>query len=227
MELKRTNAQGVSRFLKARGWLPRSTESRKQWAALSCRKSLDEVSVRVWKDWRNDEPDASDIADAAEIAQLLKDNDYEVRYVAGSHWLYVKGKIVKPRKNKAKEVEMDTQDKPQAPADEQERLSRLPKWAREKIVRQGETIEYLKDKLRQGPENANVFADPYSETPRPVGKDPVLRFDTGSDHRLEGFTVRFMDGELHVQGMAPHVDDYLAVFPTGGNTVIIKHTKRS
>lgn len=111
------------------------------------------------------------------------------------------------------------------PQPDQERLDKLPKWVREEIVRLRSNVVYLERKLSIGPADSNAFLDPYSETPRPLGTNRMIKFHTGANE-LDGFHVQFVDGELKIQGVAPGYDDYLAVFPISGNYVSIKHVKK-
>ncbi|HEY9013812.1 MAG TPA: hypothetical protein VIM84_01960, partial [Gemmatimonadales bacterium] len=87
--VKRTAPQAVSRFLRRHGYNPSSGSG---WHGLTCTRSGAEVRVRVWQrvDWGF--PTSADVAVAAEIATLLRANKYIVRYVDGSHVLYVEGR---------------------------------------------------------------------------------------------------------------------------------------
>ena len=90
--LAKTNAQSVSRVLRVNGYSPSSTESLARWPGLLCRKSGDEVRIRVWRNELKDTPGADDRACAAEIAALLASKGYTVRYTIGEYFLYVAGK---------------------------------------------------------------------------------------------------------------------------------------
>lgn len=106
-----------------------------------------------------------------------------------------------------------------------EQLNKLPKYVAQEIERLSGNVEYLRRKLQAGPEDSNAFLDPHSEEPRPLGKNPVIKFQSG-DGEMDGFVVQFVDGELKIQGVAPRYDDYLGVFPVSGNYVTIKHVKK-
>lgn len=111
--------------------------------------------------------------------------------------------------------------------DDQARLDRLPKHAREEIILLRNTVESLRAKLRVGPADSNVFLNPYGENPTPLGTNPMLQFKTGERAEdVEGFTVQFVGDELRVQGMAPSHEDYMAVLPMSGNYVAIRHVKK-
>ena len=93
MTIKPTNAQSVSRVLRAAGYNPQSAgDSTKRWVGLLCSKSGDEVRVRVWENVDRVEPSAEDCAAAAEIAELLASKGYKIRYETGAYFLYVAGK---------------------------------------------------------------------------------------------------------------------------------------
>ena len=114
------------------------------------------------------------------------------------------------------------------PQHDQERLDRLPKHAREEIILLRSHVAHLQRTLSVGPEDSNAFLDPYSETPRPLGNNPVIKFVTGTDEKdtLEGFHVQLVDGELRIQGVAPAYNDYMAVLPMSGNYVAIRHVRK-
>lgn len=93
--IKPTNAQSISRVLRAAGYNPRSTgDSNARWVGLLCRKRCDEVRVRVWQNVEHPEPSDEDRAVASEIAKLLTSKGYKVRYKIGAYYLYVAGKEV-------------------------------------------------------------------------------------------------------------------------------------
>jgi hypothetical protein len=108
---------------------------------------------------------------------------------------------------------------------DRDRLERLPKWARDEIVRLRGDVEHLEAKLRCGPADSNAFLNPCSDSPTPLGKDPVIEFGERGEEMRE-FTVRYKNGELAINGMAPSMDDYFGVFPGSGNQVTIKHVKK-
>lgn len=232
MAITKVNAQGISRFLRNRGFNPSSTESLKRSPALQCRKSLDDVIVRVWSDPYSLEPSADDVAIAAEIAELLTANGYLVKYKTGSHRMIVTGKEAKTMKPKqtelAEEAGLITKDEVHAavaPQHDQERLERLPKHAREEIIRLRDRVANLEAKLADGPADSNVFLSPHYDAV-PLGKDVYLGYKTEGPEDVDGFTVQFKNGSVLVQGMAPSHDHYLGVFPMSGNYVEIRHVKK-
>jgi hypothetical protein len=224
MTSTKVNAQGLSRFLKNRGYNPQSTQSLMRSPALQCKKSLDQVSVRVWSDPYTLEPSADDIAMAAEIAQLFTENGYDVDYKTGGYRMLVTGRSAAPAKTTDAEKEAAAVEPTPAQHD-QERLDRLPKHARDEIIKLRADVQHLRQKLSAGPEDSNAFLDPNSDSPTPLGRNPFIKFRT-SENGYDGFTVQFKDGALLVQGMAPRVEDYLGVFPMSGNYVSIKHVRQ-
>lgn len=93
--IRLTNAQAISRVLRANGYNPGSTECKTGWRGLLCKSSGPEVRVRVWENPDLPEASASDIATAQEIATVLIENGYSIRYATGDYFLYVAGKETK------------------------------------------------------------------------------------------------------------------------------------
>jgi hypothetical protein len=91
--------------------------------------------------------------------------------------------------------------------------SKLPKYAQQELRRLRRDLEYFKNKLREGPEDSNTFADPFSDAPKPLGEDTIIQF------QLNGSKVRVrIDGDvLDVNG-----GGRLAVYPRGGNAILIR-----
>lgn len=104
------------------------------------------------------------------------------------------------------------------------RVARLPKWAQDRIKLLESNVVHLERQLATGPADSNAFLNPYSESPTPLGKNPVVAYGPHGD--LKEFTVQFKDGELTIQGLAPSYTDYLAVLPQSGNQVLIKHLRK-
>ena len=94
MDIRPTNPQSVSRVLRIAGYNPGSNgDSRSRWIALRCQNGgLGDVRVSAWRDPYSDEPDEEDREVIAEIARLLTEKGYVIRYGPGSHYLYVTGK---------------------------------------------------------------------------------------------------------------------------------------
>lgn len=93
MAITRTTAQMISRLLRQQGYNPQSTgDSTQRWVALACTQSADEVRVRVWSDYTQEEPSEEDCKTTADIAALLTQRGYKIRYNPGAYYLYVSGK---------------------------------------------------------------------------------------------------------------------------------------
>lgn len=103
---------------------------------------------------------------------------------------------------------------------EERDLSRLPKWAQNEIRYLRRDLKHAEDKLREGPEDSVVFANPYSETSRPLGDDHIAFMPSGTtpeDGWHQGFKVSIEGDTLEVYG-----GDQLCVFPASSNVVKLK-----
>lgn len=100
----------------------------------------------------------------------------------------------------------------------EEQLARLPKYARDRIKLLERNLEDAYAKISEGPDNSNVFQNPYSDAyRRPLGRDVTLQFghDDG-DH----FVVKYESAKdrLDIIGYG-RAHDRLAIAPRGGNCV--------
>ena len=82
-------------------------------------------------------------------------------------------------------------------------MTRIPKWAQaaileleRKVEQRDSTIRSLRAQLSAGPEDSRVFADPYSDSPRPLGSDPLVRF--GGPEFERTFDVQLSGGGIQV-----------------------------
>ena len=98
-------------------------------------------------------------------------------------------------------------------------VTKLPKWAQQEIGRLERDLEDARRRLSEGPMDSNTFADPYSESPRPLGRDTLIEFRAGETFG-ERFRVYLRDGVLEVGG-----GDGVAVLPRASNVVEIKLSK--
>jgi len=100
------------------------------------------------------------------------------------------------------------------------KFDKLPKWAQREIERLQRDLEHAKARLATGPEDSRVFADPYNDTPRPLGHDTTIDFrfsDSWHDRltvRIEGNGVRLMGGSR------------LVITPEASNVVHIETRER-
>lgn len=97
-------------------------------------------------------------------------------------------------------------------------ITKLPKWAQSEIKRLNNNVESLSARLAAGPEDSDTFADPYAETPRPLGQGTTVEFRlSDGDAWGNRIRVRAKKGALYVLG-----GDGIAVFPQSSNTLVIK-----
>lgn len=96
------------------------------------------------------------------------------------------------------------------------RRERLPKWAKQELTRLERDLAYAKERLAEGDEDSRVFADPYSDTPRPLGHDTSIEFVLGPkwgdkiNVRIDGHGIKVAGGNR------------LAVIPNASNVVYIE-----
>lgn len=80
-----------------------------------------------------------------------------------------------------------------------EQFDRLPKWAQQEINRLTLRLREANKRLSAGPEDSNVFADPYSDNPTPLGRDALVKFVVG-DGSGDVIIVRRAGNGIYVQG---------------------------
>lgn len=95
------------------------------------------------------------------------------------------------------------------------RIETLPKWAQREIYMLQGKVADLAERLSVGPQDSNVFANPYSDSPTPLGRDVAVDFRIGPGwkHRL---TVRIEGNRLTILG-----GDGIVVLPRSSNFVEI------
>jgi len=101
----------------------------------------------------------------------------------------------------------------------EDRLARLPAWARQRIERLERDLAEAHERLAAGPAGSDTFADPYM-TRRPLGRGTSIEFVARApgDRVRSYFTVRLdEDGRLHVMG-----SDGFAIEPRSSNLVLIR-----
>lgn len=91
--------------------------------------------------------------------------------------------------------------------------TRLPKWAQREIERLENDLASANRKLAEGPEDSDTFADPYSDTPRPLGKGTSVEFRLGPEI-ADKIHVRIERGKVNVYG-----GDYLRIYPQASNVI--------
>jgi hypothetical protein len=95
--------------------------------------------------------------------------------------------------------------------------SKLPKWVQLEIIKLRADVEYARAKLSLGPDDALIFADPYNESPRPIGdKNTTVEFRLGENWN-DRVRVRIENGELYING-----GQTLAVTPWASNVIKVR-----
>jgi hypothetical protein len=105
-----------------------------------------------------------------------------------------------------------------------ENLAKLPRWARMEIERLTRNEEYYIAKLKEGPEDSDTFADPYSAAKRPLGRGTTIEFVLGQDEfgldlRIRARTETQHDGTVYLD---VNGSDGLVVQPRASNSVEIR-----
>jgi hypothetical protein len=95
-------------------------------------------------------------------------------------------------------------------------VTKLPQWAQRRIEKLERDLAHARDKLSQGPENSDTFADAYSENPRPLGQGTTIRFVYG-DRWHQQFQARLDGDTLHVSG-----GNSIFIEPRASNSVYVK-----
>jgi hypothetical protein len=94
-------------------------------------------------------------------------------------------------------------------------MSRLPKWAQDRITLLERNLADARARLAAGPEESDTFADPYMESVRPLGSGTRVRF--GGRGYDGTFDVSWGDGELAIQCNSGGRS--MAIMPQASNTV--------
>lgn len=105
-----------------------------------------------------------------------------------------------------------------------ERVAKLPSWAQAHIFRLERDVAALRARLSVGPEDSSVFANPYHQTPTPLG-DASVQFDIGEavHGRRPNVQVRREDGGDNVFIMG---SESLAIEPRSSNTLVLRVAPR-
>lgn len=102
-------------------------------------------------------------------------------------------------------------------------VSKLPKWAQQEIDRLKRDLTDALDEIAAGPEDSDTFANPYSNAPRPLGKEPTIEFvlDNSDMFRTRVVRVRKDGDRLYVNG-----GDLLTIYPRSSNSLEIAVVQR-
>jgi hypothetical protein len=92
-------------------------------------------------------------------------------------------------------------------------ITKLPKWAQDKITALENRAKRAEQTLAEGPEDSNVFADPYRAS-RPLGLDTHILFEMKED----SIYVNPQGDELVISsGFKP-----IAVLPQSSNFIRVR-----
>jgi 23S rRNA-/tRNA-specific pseudouridylate synthase len=105
-------------------------------------------------------------------------------------------------------------------------IEKLPKWAQRYVKVLEQRVEDYEAKLAEGPENSNVFADPYADVPRPLGESPVIEFNvtnvTFPNGRPNWITVRYEDEHT----LNINCSNTMVIHPRASNSIEVKVSQR-
>lgn len=103
-----------------------------------------------------------------------------------------------------------------------DRFERLPKWAQQEIERLQRSVEWWQQQASVGPEDSTVFAEPHSDAPRPLGTDPVVRFQNPLDPQSMLDVMRMKPGSavLEIRSNQGAIE----VSPQSGNVIRVRAT---
>lgn len=95
-------------------------------------------------------------------------------------------------------------------------VTKLPKWAQQRIETLERNLAHAHAKLAEGPKDSRVFSNPYAESPTPLGRDPHILFKVGPDFgeeihvTIDGKGIKVMGGSR------------IAIFPQDANVMQIR-----
>ena len=104
-------------------------------------------------------------------------------------------------------------------------ITKLPKWAQSRIQRLERDIAFYQERLAEGPENSDTFAEPYATPPRPLGRETTVELRLGDNgEAIHVRTERDTRGRrsVYVYGSNMH----LSVQPLSSNTLRIVASER-
>lgn len=104
------------------------------------------------------------------------------------------------------------------PEQREQRLARLPRWARMELDRLQRDLDHAHAQLAAGPEDSDTFVHTYSEPDRPLGTAPSIRFafDGAGSEARSYVEVRLVRGRVEVRGSGS-----IDVRPEGSNGLTI------
>lgn len=103
-----------------------------------------------------------------------------------------------------------------------EDMERLPKWAQRRIEKLEQDVASYRRQLAVGPEDSNVFRDPYSDGPdgehllngRPIGKDTTIRFTAAGG---------WIECKVTDRGLSVRSEEALWVQTQSGNSAVVRN----
>lgn len=93
-------------------------------------------------------------------------------------------------------------------------ITKLPRWAQQKIETQQRDIEYWKNIANAGPDNSDTFIDRYISENKPLGERPTIVFLLADGNRIQ---VRLDESRHFVY--ATSIDHSVVVQPQSSNVV--------
>lgn len=88
------------------------------------------------------------------------------------------------------------------------------------IERLQRDVAYLQAKLSAGPDDSNTFADPYSDSPRPLGT-ATIEFVTTSGAKIRARLERDRVSGLY-ERLNINADNPIAIFPNASNDADVR-----
>jgi hypothetical protein len=91
------------------------------------------------------------------------------------------------------------------------------------IERLNELVAELRARIENDPEGSNTFAEPYDDSPKPLGRDVRVRFG-GMEASGCTFDVHMVGGDLEVRANGTHMET--ALIPYSSNNIRIRMVDR-
>lgn len=92
--------------------------------------------------------------------------------------------------------------------------AKLPKWAQRELAGLEADLAAARAALAVGPDDADTFADPFRDPPRPISRGGLVRFGGLWPY---AFDVRLVSGALEVRG-----EGAIRVRPQASNVIMIE-----
>jgi hypothetical protein len=106
--------------------------------------------------------------------------------------------------------------------------ARLPKKVQQYIERLERDLQDALDRLAAGPDDSNTFADPYSNTPQPLGHDTRIEFRL--DHEVAGARGPYVQSHVDRNRSGPYIElignGSMVIEPRSSNVIRIRIERR-